>query len=329
MSKLFKNIAFIFIFCGAAMNAQDMHFTQFYASPLYLNPAFTGANACARVGLTYRDQWPGIKKTYKSYMLSADHYLQHYNVGVGMVMARDVAGSGALSTTIINPMIAYEAKLARDFGMRFGVQPGVTMRSVNYTSLIFGDQIATGSASSIEQQKPSTTFFDIGTGILAYSSHYWGGISAYHLNRPNQSLLGSEDAILPIKYSIHGGAKFILNESKKSEALRSLTMAAHYRGQKEFDQLDIGLYVTQSSITLGVWYRGLPIKHYQPGYANNDALAFLIGVRTDRFNCGYSYDLTISKLAGASHGAHELTINYQLCKPKKKKKRIEVACPKF
>jgi len=329
MKKLAIHIACALVFCSVAMKSQDIHFTQFYASPLYLNPAFTGANACARVGLSYRDQWPGIKKAYKSYMLSGDHYLPRYNIGAGMIFASDVAGSGSLKTTLIQPMIAYEAKLARDFGMRFGIQPGITTRSVNYNQLIFGDQIATGTASSVETQKPSTTFLDLGAGVLAYSSKFWAGFSAYHLNKPNQSLLGSEDGIVPIKYSFHAGAKFIVGGDDKSDVLKSITPALHYRKQKKYDQFDVGMYYTHGLLTMGLWYRGLPLKHYQPGYANNDAVAVLLGVKTDRFNCGYSYDLTISKLAGASRGAHELTISYQFCKQKKKKKRIEVACPKF
>ncbi|HEY1039902.1 MAG TPA: type IX secretion system membrane protein PorP/SprF [Bacteroidia bacterium] len=331
MNRILRNIAFIFVFCSTVTNAQDMHFTQFYASPLYLNPAFAGSNACARVNLTYRNQWPGIKKAYTSYLASADHYLQRYNLGVGLLLGSDVAGTGNLRTTIINPQIAYEAKLNRDFGMRFGLQPGVGIRSVDFNSLVFGDQVAKGGgASSVEIPKATTTYFDIGGGVLAYSSGYWCGVSIYHLNRPNQSLLGNEDVLMPIKYTVHGGHKFELNEEEKDPfARKSVTAAFHYRGQKEFDQFDIGFYYMQSVITIGMWYRGLPLKHYKPGYANNDALAFIIGAKTDRFNVGYSYDVTISKLAGASHGAHELNISYQFCVPKKKKKRIEVACPKF
>ncbi|MDP2385147.1 MAG: type IX secretion system membrane protein PorP/SprF [Bacteroidota bacterium] len=331
MNKFIRNITFILVFCGAYANAQDMHFTQFYASPLYLNPAFAGSNACARLNLTYRNQWPGISKTYRSYMVAGDHYLQQYNLGIGMLVANDVAGTGNLRTTYINPQLAYEAKFGRDFGMRFGIQPGVTMRSVDFNNLIFADQIVNGGgASTVEIPKANVTFFDMGAGVLAYSSSYWGGISLYHLNRPNQSLLGNEDVPMPIRYTFHGGHKFVLNEEEKNLLQRkSVTAAVHYRGQKEFDQFDIGFYYMQSVMTLGMWYRGLPLKHYKPGYANNDALAFVVGVKTDRFNVGYSYDVTISKLAGASKGAHELNISYQFCVPKKKKKRIEVACPKF
>lgn len=321
----------LFIFCAAGLFAQDMHFSQFYASPQYLNPAFTGSNACSRVTMVYRNQWPGIKKAYNSQLLSIDHFLPKNNMGVGLLLANDVAGSGALRTTQINPMVAYEAKLSKDFGMRFGLQPGVTMKSVDYSRLVFGDQIAQGGTSTtVEAQRPNVTFFEMGAGVLAYTSNYWGGFSFYNLTQPNQSLLGNDNVLLPVRYSVHGGGKFILNPEEKDDHLfKSITAAFHYRGQKKFDQFDIGFYYMQSIFTLGVWYRGLPLKRYAPGYANRDAVILIVGAKADRMYIGYSYDITVSQLSGRSNGAHEFNVSYQFCKQKKKKKRIEVACPKF
>lgn len=158
--------------------AQDMHFTQFFSAPLYLNPAFTGANVCSRISTTYRNQWPGISKTYKSYLLSADHYIARYNIGIGLLFGNDVAGTGDLKTTIINPMFAYEIKVNRKYSARFGVQAGVGLKSINFNALIFGDQIARGgNVASLETPTQSRTYFDIGAGALFYSTKYWIGSS--------------------------------------------------------------------------------------------------------------------------------------------------------
>lgn len=328
-------LGFIFALCltTPAVKAQDMHFTQFFSSPLYLNPAFTGANVCSRVSTTYRNQWPGVSKTYRSYLLSADHYIQTANIGVGLLFGNDVAGTGDLSTIVINPLLAYELKVNRKLSMRFGVQPGMGMKSLNFNALLFGDQIARGgNVTTVEVPTQSKTYFDIGAGTLLYTKKYWLGISAYHLTRPDVALMGNGDGILPIKYSVHGGAKYAFNPKERNlYAQRSISPAFNYRGQREFDQLDVGLYFTQYIINLGVWYRGIPVlKAYQPGYANNDAIAVIIGLKTDRFNIGYSFDYTISKLTGLTHGAHELTLSYQLCKFKKRKRtRMQVPCPKF
>ena len=124
--------------------AQDMHYTQFYASPVYLNPAMTGLNVCSRVTLTYRNQWPGISRAFNSYMLSSDHFIPDAKLGVGMLMAHDEAGTGNLMTTIISPSLAYEMRVSQEFGIRFGLQPGLAQRRINYNKLVFGDQIARG-----------------------------------------------------------------------------------------------------------------------------------------------------------------------------------------
>ncbi len=314
-------------------SAQDMHFTQFYSSPLYLNPAFTGAGVCSRISTTYRNQWPGISNAYKSYLFSADHYIQRYNLGVGILFGNDVAGTGQLSTTILNFMVAYEVKLNRKVSMRFGLQPGIGVRSINFNLLLFGDQIARGgNVATIETPTQTKTYFDVGTGALIYSKKYWLGTSIYHLNMPDGSLMGSGDARLPIKLALHGGAKYAFNPKEKDlYEQRSISPAFNYQHQKEFDQLDIGLYFTQYILNIGFWYRGIPLlKAYKPGYSNNDAVAIILGLRADRFNIGYSYDITISRLNSLTQGAHELTVAYQLCKFKKKKRsRLMIPCPKF
>lgn len=332
--QILKTAIIVLLFYPGFVKGQDMHFTQFYSSPIYLNPAFTGPTGCSRLSASYRNQWPGISKTYRSFLFSAEHYLQEQNLGIGLLFGTDIAGTGELKTTLINPSIAYEARVSRKIVLRFGVQPGVTLRSINFNNLLFGDQLARGgNVPTIEKPTQSKTFIDIGSGILLYTSKYWIGVSGFHLNRPNESLMGIGEAKLPIKYSAHGGAKILLNmkEDKSEIQKKSVTTAFNYRGQNEFDQLDIGFYYTHLNLNLGFWYRGIPVlKTYKSGYRNDDAVAIIVGLRTDQFNIGYSYDITISKLYSISNGAHELTVSYQICRPPKKKKYgLIIPCPKF
>src|SRR3954468_9335596 len=111
MKIFYKFLIFIFLLNSKLLFSQDMHFSQFYSSALYLNPAFTGADVCSRFSLTYRNQWPGVSKAYKSYLASFDHYIAPYNIGIGLLIGNDVAGTGELRTTVINPLLAYEATL--------------------------------------------------------------------------------------------------------------------------------------------------------------------------------------------------------------------------
>jgi type IX secretion system PorP/SprF family membrane protein len=338
--KLKKYIVIVISFCAMQfLNAQDMHFTQFYAAPLYLNPAFTGANACSRATLVYRNQWPGINRTYRSYLLSMDHFFQTQKIGVGLLMGVDDAGTGGLRTTLINPNIAYETKINKNWAVRVGFQPGITIKSINFNKLLFGDQIARGgsanpsSVATVEEPTINKTFVSLGTGALIYTSNFWIGSSFYNLNKPNESLMANDQVVLPVRYSVHAGTKFLLNkEEKDPDLIKSISLVAHYRGQGEFDQFDIGFYYTQSFFNIGFWYRGLPgIKDYKPGYTNHDAVATVIGFQKDRLSIGYSYDITISILStNLSRGAHEITLSYQFCKLKEKKtKRTLISCPKF
>jgi type IX secretion system PorP/SprF family membrane protein len=314
-----------------------MQFTQFYASPLYLNPAFAGANVCSRITLVYRNQWPGINKTYQSYLLSVDHYISKQRLGVGLQFSADDAGTGGLRTTSITSSLSYEILINKLLVIRFGLQPGVVIKTIHFDKLLFGDQLARGGNSganslvTVEQPTQTKTFFDMGSGALIYTSNFWIGTSFFHLTKPNESFYTNEGAVLPIKYSVHGGAKFHINEEENDPDLKkSVTLVANYRGQGKFDQFDIGIYYSRNVFTIGLWYRGIPgLKAYKPGYSNNDALAILVGFQKERLHIGYSYDLTISLLQNLTKGAHEVTLSYQLCKPHKKTKRVLISCPKF
>ena len=90
-----------------------------------------------------------------------------------------------------------------------------------------------------------------------------------------------------------------------------------YQKQKDFQQLNLGLYVTKGPIVGGLWYR------------NQDAFIILVGMMTTNFRFGYSYDVTVSKLSNASAGSHELSMTVQFnCRPKRKK-FTPVSCPSF
>ena len=338
MIKYYRPIViFLFgAFCSAYSYSQHYQFSQFYSAPTYLNPAFTGANVCSRLSMTYRDQWPSIPGTFVSYQVSFDHSLQSVNSGIGLLFFTDKAGSGSLKTTQASLLYAYEYQIARHIMGRVGFSGGFVGRSIDYASLLFGDQIARGGASSsVEKINNGTSYMDFGTGALFYTNNAWFGFTFTHLTNPNQAIMHEAVADLPREFKMHGGYKFSLSENKDNQKTQKgnsfLTVAFNYKKQLEFDQTDAGFYYTKSPITFGLWYRGIPLlKAYKKGYQNNDAVVFLAGISIDRLNVGYSYDLTISQLAPHSGGSHEVSIKYQFCELKKvRRKPIVIYCPKF
>ena len=157
-------------------------------------------------------------------------------------------------------------------------------------------------------QGTSITYADMAAGLLFFSPKMWAGISLHHLNRPNQSLLLNE-ARLPQVFNMHGGYRMSVRTPVIRDHAQSFVFAFNYRAQEKYDQLDLGGYFERDPFYVGLWYRGIPLfKHYAPGYGNNDALAVLVGVIVNDLRVGYSYDITISRLAGQSAGAHEITL---------------------
>jgi hypothetical protein len=96
----------------------------------------------------------------------------------------------------------------------------------------------------------------------------------------------------------------------------------------------VGIYTNYKIFVLGGWYRGLPIKPYKKGMSNNESIVVLTGFRYKGLNIGYSYDLTISQLASATGGSHEISLAYDFASGKQGKKKLagrirKLPCPQF
>jgi type IX secretion system PorP/SprF family membrane protein len=252
---------------------------------------------------------------------------------LGGYVLRDRAGSYGLSFTTVAMSYSYEARLNRRQAIRFGIRPGYTMRSVAPDGYLFADQVIRDNApTSIEANMvPNTSYLDISAGGLYYSEQFWAGASFNHINKPNTSLMVDGDAIVPIRTTVHAGYRFALDGHKLIRSETKMTLAAHYKAQGKWDQLDLGGYIEHNRISGGIWYRGLPIaKAYQPGYGNSEAVILMAGFETEKqLRITYSYDITISKLTMKSAGAHELSLIYEWPRRAKARKHRVVPCPKF
>ncbi len=327
--------------------AQDSQFSQFYAAPLYLNPAFAGSTGQNRVGLNYRNQWPSIDANFTTVSAYADFYLEDYNSGVGVLVNSDREGLLGLQSINLALQYSYDLQLTKKLSFRPGFQASIYNRSLNFSKLTFGDQFdkTTGdvvSASSVDALNTGQSIFfpDLSMGGLLFSKNAWLGGSVFHITQPNQSLVG-EKSNLPMKFSFHGGYKFLFAPGKMKinnysvSQERSLTPTAQYRQQGQWSQMDVGMYLTLEPIILGTWYRGIPFKTVN-GLSNNESIVMLIGLtkrgKTDVLNLGYSYDYTLSKLGIASGGAHEISIVYSWStrNPRKPPKdKLVIPCPEF
>lgn len=314
--------------------AQDAQLTQFYATPTYVNPAFAGTGLQTRFGLVARDQWPAIPGAFITANFAIDHNLSGMNSGLGLMVHHDRAGSGALRYSSVTGQYAYEIQLKRKVFLRPALQIGWVQHAVDYSRLVFGDQLARGGTVGTYEVMDGTSvgYADIGSGLLFFTPKLWLGAALHHMNKPNQSLLLNE-AQVPMKFSMHGGYRITIRTPVIRKNPESFVFAFNYKAQQKFDQLDLGMYFEREPIFFGLWYRGLPLfKRYAPGYANNDAVALLVGTIIEDMRIGYSYDVTISRLAANSGGAHEITIGYEIASRQRKRaasKRRIVPCAKF
>lgn len=327
------SIYILLFMCGASY-AQSPQFSQFYANQIYLNPAFTGNTEVNRIAANYRNQWAGIPGGFNSYSLAYDHNLAAYNMGLGLLAIRDEAGAGGLSYTNFSGLAAYRFQIKEELMINAGISYGVSMRAADASQYTFGDQLVNGGATTanVMQRK---TYGDFGSGFIVYNSNFWAGLSALHLNRPNEALVVSQSSRVPVLWSLHGGYNFALESTEKGEILKSIIPTFNYKFTNKFDQFDLGAYYQRRTLILGLWYRGLTfLKRNDDGRASSDAVILMIGMKTEHLRIGYSYDITASRLGiQDSYGSHELSLTYEwpsdTRKKKKRKKNFIVPCPKF
>lgn len=314
-------------------SAQDPQFSQWYAAPQYLNPALTGNTLQDRIAANYRLQWPGVQPGYETYMVAYDHRFSTINAGMGGMVLSDKAGTTGLTSTTVGLSYSYEARINYKRAVRGGVRFGYTMRGVDPNGYLFADQIIRDNApQSVEPNLiERVSYLDIAGGLMYYSEQFWAGVSTNHMNKPNTSLLLGGEARLEQRISVHTGYRFPIDGRPLGKSETRMTLAAHYKMQGKWDQLDLGGYIDHGQVTAGLWYRGLTgFKAYEPGYGSSDAIILMIGYQTEsQLRFVYSYDITISKLTMKSAGAHEISLIYEWPRKARNRKHKVVPCPKF
>jgi type IX secretion system PorP/SprF family membrane protein len=325
-------------FSVSAAFAQDPEFSQYYAAPLVLNPAFAGTASDHRFIANHRNQWPSITNGFVTSAISYDYNLENLNSGLGLMVMTDKAGTANLKSTVFNFQYAYKVNLANKWILSTGLNFGVGNRNIDFNKLIFGDQLEFDSDGNTPSDDPafsnlqSSTYFDFGGGMLAYNRKFWIGFSAWHLNRPNRSLV-NEEAQIPVKTSVHGGVRIPLYHGVfKKDRIAAIMPSFVYKNQGVFDQLDVGTYFLYEPIILGFWYRGIPIQQNSLDNVSHDAVVIILGFQLTKVELSYSYDLTVSELGPISGGSHEVALKFKVelaTQTKTRKKQRFIPCPTF
>lgn len=319
-------------------NAQDPHFSQFFASPLTLNPALTGKfDGTLRVAGNYRNQWPAFNNVYTTSTLSVDFSILNRIIpendtwGVGIMALTDKAAGGILTNNYIGISTSYHKALNEDGFSQLGVgfQGTYGQKRLDWSKLYFEDQltpygfdITVPSADISTLNNSNINYFDVNAGVIYTTSttdknNFYLGASMYHINRPKESFKGGNWNISP-RTTVSGGAYFPVGDNL------TLHTSAIYQIQAQSTEFTLGGAISSSlnnddvnptNIYAGAWMR---VK---------DAIIPYIALDFAGMRIGASYDINVSSLkAGSqSRGGMELSLIYIKRPPEGR----NLPCPKF
>ena len=339
-TKLNCLLAVIAVYATSTLYAQDLHFSQFFNSPLSTNPANTGfiPDGDYRLGVNFRDQWSSIMAVpYKTMSAFGDVQVmknldQTGWVGIGGLILRDVAGSGNLTSTKLYGSVAYHQMLGYSSLLSLGFNVGYANKRINTANLKFPDQFDgkffdNKLPTSAVLNKTNIGYLDMQAGLnYAYfpseKIYVNVGFSTHHINRPEESFFESNDITnrVPRRYIGFLNGSFMINDqwiinpnayftmqAKSSELVAGLN--AHYNLSGD------GEYVLMG----GLYYR------------YKESIIPLIGLGYKDYAFTFTYDATMSDLKNYNNtrGAYEFSLVKQGVFDRYNGNRRSTICPSF
>ena len=335
------------LFQPGLSRAQDVHFTQFDAQPLLLNPANTGAfNGDWRASVIYRDQWRSVlgSSAFKTYAasfdmpvirdISIDDYL-----AAGVQVYNDRAGDGNLSNFTALLSVAYHKFLGEDGRkvLTVGLQGGYSQKSLDLSRLYFGDEFDEGlfnrgTSPEFNWLTTRTGGFIINAGLnyaqaVSDNFSFTIGAGVNNINQPLESFdtRGKRaDVGLGMRYTGQLGAiikaddRFsirpaVLIQSQQTAMELVAGTELHYALGEDYD------LQTAPAVFAGIWYR------------HQDAIMGTVGIEYKGFRVGFGYDYNTSDLQNATNGngGFEISIGYVAPSPISFARQLLFPCTRF
>ena len=314
-----KNLVFFCLFCVLSLvaGAQTYHHSQFYSTPMLINPATTGATGGPyRVAVNYRSQWQKNGSPYTTFTASGDAHVfkntmgERKALGLGLTFLNDKALNGVVQTNSFSLSTGYHLALDPDNIQKLsaGFQGTYNERRVDFARLQYESQFDGGG---YDPNLPigemmgdgKKQYFDISAGLM-YSTEletgsFFSGLSMYNILRQEETYLTEQFKEPPLVSVMAGGDLDIgLNNS--------LYFSGNYRSQQKSKELTLGMawgmFLDQTGFTslrLGMWHR------------LNDAIIPYLGVSYAGFQVGGSFDYNISsKTQSQLRNTFEISVVY-------------------
>ncbi|MBP6431936.1 MAG: PorP/SprF family type IX secretion system membrane protein [Ferruginibacter sp.] len=300
-------------------NGQDLHFSQFFNSPLTTNPANTGfiPDADYRIGGNYRNQWSSIMSSpYKTMSVFCDAQLfrdklENGWLGIGGVLLTDVAGSGSLKSNKFYGSIAYHQMLGNSSLLSAGFNIGWASKRIDATKLLFPDQFdgkffSTTIPTSVSFANTNVDYYDVQVGLnYAYfpqeNVYINAGYSIHHVNRPKETFFNdvSNNGRIPMRHI--GFVNAILKVADRV----IINPNIYYTNQAKASEIVLGMNANynlseygEKQLIAGAYYR------------HKDAVVPMVGLVIGNLQFTYNYDVTISSLSNFNNrrGASEISL---------------------
>lgn len=298
--------------------AQDLHFSQYFNSPLLINPANTGFNPDYdfRIGGNYRNQWANVGNPYKTMSVWGDVKLftnrfENGWVGVGAALFKDVAGSGSLSTTSGFASVAYHQMLGYNSLLSGGFSLGFTSKRIDISKLKFDEQwngkfIDITIPANEPFANSQASFMDLQMGLnYAYFAsenvYFNAGVSIMHINMPRESFFDPtvSDNRIGRRYTA------FVNSSIKIQNLWIVNPNIYVSKMGNAWETVLGFNANRDLSGDGL--QQLIVGMY---YRHKDAIIPMVGYQVNDLKITVNYDATISSLGSlnGTRGAYELSI---------------------
>ena len=329
--------------------AQDIHFSQWWAAPLTMNPAMTGNfNGTVRGTFDYRNQWfviPTLNQVapYQTIQASVDapivsERLNNNKFGVGLMFFNDKAGDGALTTNSALASISYHQAVDR-YGkshLSFGLQAGFVMKQVHIQDLIFESQLdGFGWNRNISNgenfnNKP-IIYPDVNGGVM-FSSRpkeriaYNFGFSVFHIATPRESFLNDQTNKLNRRFVAHGSVE--ISAGNDNQWTIAPTIMFMLQGQAQQYNFGVGINYQTTNENIGIFGGGFARMN---SGGNFDAAILNLGLDVYNTRIGFAYDINVSGLSAASNaqGALEVSVVYIYKRQRDQAINYPMYCPKF
>ncbi len=311
-----KKVLLAALVCAGSMTGraqQDIHLSQFFASPLFMNPATAGAfNGDLRAAASFRNQWGSVANPYNTITVAADMAVfspKNSNdfFAAGINFFSDLTGLMKMNTNLGGLSLAYAVNVADDGWLSGGLNFGFMQRAVNtgginwdnqWNGAGFDQNLSSGEAVIAD----NFTALDLSAGIHYFYDDgelsYFGGASVGHINRPDVNFLGNEER-LKLKFIVHGGAELPLGNTNTRLKPNAMVML---QGPNRVVNIgtDYKIILREGSRTLT--YNDEVSASIGAYYRLQDALFAVAGFQYAGFSLGVSYDFTLSQLTNATSG---------------------------